>query len=181
MKTVKHYRPIPRPENDRTAGVAHDLLTESLTALAGLADQPRKDAARREQAMRERERAVGPLTVLHLAGAITTGQFTLTLCHIDALMLVAIGDYRAPAPRQKRVEYVVLLLDEHGDSHNSTFHDTLKDARADARRYVGEEEGDGTVIVGTVIERVRLDDPLDRTTIETHGQVTPGWIDAQHP
>ena len=77
--------------------------------------------------------------------------------------------------RQPRHEYAVVLIDEHGDGNNSLFHATLAEARVDAKRYVGESEGD-TTIVGTVIERVRLSD-LERTTVEAYGQVSAAWFD----
>lgn len=76
--------------------------------------------------------------------------------------------------RQPRHEYAVLLIDEHGDAQNSCFADTLADARKEAVRWIGSDEGVGTVIVGTVIERVRLSDG-ERTTVEWHGQVSAGW------
>ena len=77
--------------------------------------------------------------------------------------------------RQPRHEYAVVLIDEHGDANNSLFHATLAEARVDAKRYVGESEGD-TTIVGTVIERVRLSD-LERTTVEAFGKVSAAWFD----
>lgn len=77
--------------------------------------------------------------------------------------------------RQPRHEYAVVLIDEHGDGNNSLFHATLAEARVDAKRYVGESEGD-TTIVGTVIERVRLSD-LERTTVEAYGRVSAAWFD----
>ena len=79
--------------------------------------------------------------------------------------------------RQPRHEYAVVLIDEHGDGNNSLFHATLAEARVDAKRYVGESEGD-TTIVGTVIERVRLSD-LERTTVEAYGRVSAAWLDGE--
>lgn len=93
----------------------------------------------------------------------------------DAALRRAELDAAERKARQPRHEYAVVLIDEHGDANNSLFHPTLAEARVDAKRYVGESEGD-TTIVGTVIERVRLSD-LERTTVEAFGKVSPEWFD----
>ena len=186
MKTVKHYEPIPCPENDRTAITVHSELAVRLAMLADRAEKPSTAPADRKSVMAMREQAVALLGVLFITGHTNYGQYTLSLCHIDSLYEQAVGVVRAPARKRKpkrepTVEYAVLHIDEFGDSTHTEFFERLPEARTYATETLRTVAGDASEVVGIVIERVRTHDPLDRTTIETHGKVSAEWIDHAHP
>ena len=101
MKTVKHYEPIPCPENDRTAAALHSEMTLRMVLLTACAKPPSTASANRKNAMTIRAEAVALLGVLFVAGHATYGQYTLSLCHIDSLYEQAIGWVRAPARKRK--------------------------------------------------------------------------------
>lgn len=101
MKTVKHYKPIPCPENDRTAAVVHAEMVEAMALLTACASTPSTAPANRESALTARERAVALLNVLFLAKHVGYGAFILSLCHIDSLYEQAVGVVRATARKRK--------------------------------------------------------------------------------